>query len=373
VIKLSACMMAKNEADNIERCLRSLVGVVDEIILVDTGSTDETMEIAKKYGAKIYEHPWSNNFSIHRNQSIGYATGDWILIIDCDEELDGKILEIKRVIEALKDKFNAIAIPVHDYESGRVKMQFNSARLFKRDKVHYENSVHNQPKYGNTNAALFKDIVIKHYGYDLSAEKMALKRKRTIGLLEERLAKDAEDYPCHFYLSQIYGCTGEVKKVKECAMKYLEYSDKPDFNTSIYYTLLQCLQITGGYNKTYYDLLLEAKKRLPDCIDICFAALRYYEKNSFVDELIEESKLYIDLYRKNEANPALNAGRFIYAMKPEHLGLAVFHLATLHLQKGVEYLRIFKNISQQIGSAFEDNSRNDLEVALSQMGLKGLL
>ncbi|MEJ2052223.1 MAG: glycosyltransferase family 2 protein, partial [Calditrichota bacterium] len=78
---ISACMMVKNEEEMLPNCLESIKDVVDELIVVDTGSTDKTIEIAESYGAKIYHHPWENDFSKHRNQSISYATGDWFLII----------------------------------------------------------------------------------------------------------------------------------------------------------------------------------------------------------------------------------------------------------------------------------------------------
>ena len=84
-VTISACMIVKNAEELLPQCLESVKDVVDEIIVVDTGSTDKSIEIAESYGAKMYHHPWENDFSKHRNQSIGYATGDWILWIDADE------------------------------------------------------------------------------------------------------------------------------------------------------------------------------------------------------------------------------------------------------------------------------------------------
>src|SRR4051794_40673333 len=83
--KLSLCMIVKNESKHLANCLESVEGVVDEIIIVDTGSTDDTVEIAKSYGAKVYHYEWNDNFSDARNESIKYATGDWILVLDADE------------------------------------------------------------------------------------------------------------------------------------------------------------------------------------------------------------------------------------------------------------------------------------------------
>ena len=80
-------MIVKNEADNLPRCLNSVANIVDEIIIVDTGSTDKTVEIAERYNARVYHHPWENSFSKARNYSLKYATCDWILYLDADEEL----------------------------------------------------------------------------------------------------------------------------------------------------------------------------------------------------------------------------------------------------------------------------------------------
>ncbi|RKX21112.1 MAG: glycosyltransferase, partial [Candidatus Zixiibacteriota bacterium] len=89
---ISACMIVKNEEELLPGCLDSIRDLVDEIIIVDTGSDDKTMEIARSYGAKIFEQPWEGNFSKHRNYSMEQATSDWILIIDADEKLDNSNL-----------------------------------------------------------------------------------------------------------------------------------------------------------------------------------------------------------------------------------------------------------------------------------------
>lgn len=88
---LSICMMVKNEERNLKRCLDGLKPLMrnleSELIIVDTGSTDHTVDIAKTYTERVYLHPWNNHFSEMRNITISYATGEWILVIDADEEL----------------------------------------------------------------------------------------------------------------------------------------------------------------------------------------------------------------------------------------------------------------------------------------------
>ncbi len=84
---LSLCMIVKDEEANLERCLQSVQGLVDEIIIVDTGSTDKTKEIAQQFTEKILDFSWNNDFAAARNESLRHATGDWILMLDADELL----------------------------------------------------------------------------------------------------------------------------------------------------------------------------------------------------------------------------------------------------------------------------------------------
>ncbi|MBI2655567.1 glycosyltransferase [Candidatus Woesearchaeota archaeon] len=98
---ISLCMITKNEEKYLEQCLNSVKGLADEIIIVDTGSTDKTKEIAKKFNAKIYDFKWVDNFSAARNESLKHATKDWILVLDADEMIEEKdISKIKELAES---------------------------------------------------------------------------------------------------------------------------------------------------------------------------------------------------------------------------------------------------------------------------------
>ena len=90
MITISLCMIVKNEAGTLERCLSSVADLVDEIIIVDTGSTDDTKAIAKRYTAKVYDFPWVDDFSMARNFAFEKATCDYIYSADADEVLDEK-------------------------------------------------------------------------------------------------------------------------------------------------------------------------------------------------------------------------------------------------------------------------------------------
>src|SRR5205823_5094968 len=85
---VSLCMIVKNEEENLAACLQSVQGLVKEMIIVDTGSTDRTKEIAASFGAKVYDFTWIDNFAAARNESLRHATGRWIFWLDADERLD---------------------------------------------------------------------------------------------------------------------------------------------------------------------------------------------------------------------------------------------------------------------------------------------
>ena len=95
---ISLCMITKNEEKYLEQCLNSVKDFVDEVVIVDTGSIDKTKEIAKKFNAKIYDFKWVDDFSAARNESLKYATKDWILVLDADEVLEQKDMQNMRSI-----------------------------------------------------------------------------------------------------------------------------------------------------------------------------------------------------------------------------------------------------------------------------------
>jgi O-antigen biosynthesis protein len=115
---LSLCMIVKNEENHLVRCLRSVRDVVDEIIIVDTGSTDKTIDIAKVFGAKLFDFPWTGDFSAARNHSLAQATSDWILVLDGDEAISARDLdELKALIHKRSPSPVAYHVATRNYVS----------------------------------------------------------------------------------------------------------------------------------------------------------------------------------------------------------------------------------------------------------------
>ena len=164
-MNLSLCMIVKNEEKTIGRCLAGVAEAVDEIIIVDTGSTDKTKEIAGKYTDKIYDFAWNDDFSAARNFSFSKATGDFILWLDADdvltfEELE-KFIDFKKTLSE-KDDVVLMRYECAFDEDGNAVFFFYRERIFRRAKDFlWKGRVHEAVEYsGNVR---YSDIAIKHF------------------------------------------------------------------------------------------------------------------------------------------------------------------------------------------------------------------
>ena len=143
-MKISTCLIVKNESENIGRCLDSIKNISDEIIVVDTGSTDDTVEIAKSFGARVYFYGWDNNFSNARNHALDKATGDWIIFLDADEYFGPNTQkQLRTVLERISNNKTVDAVLCKiiniDVQSGRVLSENPTIRIFRgKSGIRYE-------------------------------------------------------------------------------------------------------------------------------------------------------------------------------------------------------------------------------------------
>ncbi len=202
---ISLCMIVKNEEKMLPQCLESVSDLVDEIVVVDTGSEDRTVEIARQFGARVFHHPWQDDFSLHRNQSLGYATCDWILIMDADEVLVKNDHDKLRQATRIPD-MNVISLSVHNQHlrTGDFTSFLPSVRLWRRKlNAHYEGIVHNELRLPVSEPVLRADIRLIHYGYGLDWEMMTKKIARSKTLLLKQLADNPDNAFANFNYSQI--------------------------------------------------------------------------------------------------------------------------------------------------------------------------
>jgi glycosyltransferase involved in cell wall biosynthesis len=279
-MKLSACMIVRDEERLLGQCLGSIREYVDEIIVVDTGSTDRTIAIAKAYGADVYEHPWQKDFSLHRNQSIAYATGDWFLIIDADEKLAvtayTPIEDLKKRFEKLPDDVCALLFTVLCQDRfGRTKNVAQGLRFFRNGVgVKYKGYVHNYAVLPPNMVAVPTDFEIVHYGYDLPPDVMAGKFKRSSELLYKKIKETPDDPKPYFYLSNLLACHSKWEEAVEAGNKCLELLSEEDMANdrgpfvALYHTIgmLYFLRLND------YDSALEVIRRgielYPESLDL---------------------------------------------------------------------------------------------------------
>ena len=230
---VSACMIVKNEEELLPGCLDSIRDWVDEIIIVDTGSNDNTVKIAESYGAKIFHQQWEGDFSRHRNFSIDQAQSDWIFIIDADERMHTE--DIPMLKSLLNDKNNnLLSINVFNVYGANEEVTtfLPSVRFFRTEKkLRYEGIVHNRLNYKADEEIVRANIKLKHLGYGLDPEKMKAKFLRTKELLEQQLKDEPNNAFALFNYAQILKAEGDtypiknIPKIIESAQKAVDLTD----------------------------------------------------------------------------------------------------------------------------------------------------
>jgi len=264
---VSFCMIVKNEEKNLVKCLRSIRDIVDEIIIVDTGSTDKTKDIAQVFGSKVFDFPWTGDFSDARNHSLNQATGDWIFVLDADEVISSRDFdELKRLIRKKSSSPVAYSIVTRNYvhnvsligwapNSGQYPAEEAAAgwfpttkvRLFPRRRdIFFSNPVHELLEHSLKRAKIpvFPcKVIVHHYG-KLDKEREAQKGEEYYLLGKKKYESDPAN------LKYVY----ELAKQAQVLGKYGEAE-------GLWLELLSLME-SGPYKKMakglYYDLKYEA-------------------------------------------------------------------------------------------------------------------
>jgi tetratricopeptide (TPR) repeat protein len=220
---LSLCMIARSEARFLERCLENVPGNVDEIVVVDTGSEDDTREVAKQAGALVADFEWCDDFGEARNCSLDIATGDWIIVLDCDEILsEGDWRRIREITQSGRADAYRLTTRNYSRKSDRLGWAQNAGqyrneeadypgwfpttkiRLFRNDpNVRFSGALHELVE-GEVERAGWRtddcDVPVHHYGY-VEKEREA---STYASLAEQKVEKNPEDANAHYELALAY-------------------------------------------------------------------------------------------------------------------------------------------------------------------------
>jgi len=273
-------MIVKNEEKNIERALDWAKNIAFEQIVVDTGSTDRTVELAEKMGAKVYHFEWIDDFAAAKNFAMDKAKGDWIAILDADEYMSHK--DAKELMSILKKIQNdpvasrecdAVTCTFVDLDdNGNVISVISHQRIFQnRPDLRFVGRIHEVIKLKN-NHFQAPNIRIIHTGYTRASYTDANKSTRNVDLLRSELERDPENPDIMLYLADSIKTTGTAEAIAEAETLFHKalQSDKPSnvFIKQLAYNHLipRCIEDETKHDEAM-RLCNEAVENLPDYID----------------------------------------------------------------------------------------------------------
>lgn len=243
---ISLCMIVKNEENHLARCLESVRHTVDEIIIVDTGSTDRTVEIAERFGACISHFDWIGDFSAARNAAIEQATSDYVLVLDADEYFEERV-DLKQEITTQMDYY---LVRFRNLLDG-VVLYHHAIRLFKNHRgFKYFGRIHehlNVEEFADVNSEMIKPI-LTHVGYTQSMYNEKEKHQRNLTLLLQEVAENPTGY--NFYnLGKQYKANNEYAKALEAYQKAFQDSKNRIFIVALLVDLVDCLRYLKRYEE----------------------------------------------------------------------------------------------------------------------------
>lgn len=296
-ISLSACLIVKDEERHLEACVRSLQGVCDEIVVVDTGSSDSTVTIAERLGCKVGHTAWTNDFSAARNVALDLANGDWALWIDADERLDRN--SYSTILSGLvRPQFGGFTIPIINYlndDESQDLVQHRPCRLFRLlPEIRFEGKIHEQitPSIHELGLPIahLDGALIHHYGYRSSEMDAKNKGERNISLILSELEKNPEDGFHWFNLGNSYFNENEWEKCAEACEKAASFLEPGIYHGQFCYQL--------------WAFSLHFLGRFEEAVAVCDRA----DSVGFGGQLIEYARAYC-YYSLGKYDDALQAIR----------------------------------------------------------------
>lgn len=331
--ELSVCLIARDEAPRIADCLRSVAPIADELIVVDTGSLDRTREIARAYGAQVFNVPWMDSFAAARNASLDRATGKWVFWLDADDVLPPECGPgLRRLIAGCPQRDTAyqvqVRIPAGPDEFGSSLV--DHVKLFpNRADLRFEFRIHEQILPAIRRAGLqvaFSNLYVSHQNYDRSDEGQARKRARDFRLLELDLA----DHPDHPFVLFNLGMThlhaaGDYELAEHYLRRSLYHSDPGDSIVRKTYALLTTSLIRRELWRAALTINEQGRAHYPEDAELLFQAGQLYQQlgdwdaaRTMLDRLVEGSEGVH--YRSTDAGLRTYRGRHELALLHERIG-----------------------------------------------------
>ncbi|MCA9538796.1 MAG: tetratricopeptide repeat protein [Myxococcales bacterium] len=277
---LSLCLIVKDEEAFLADCLRSAAGLVDEIVLIDTGSRDATVAIAEAHGARVGHFAWTGSFADARNASLDAATGDFVLVLDADERLAP---ETPAILRALIDAEPADAPPtvylpliVNVDAEGRPLGADHMPRLWRhRPELRYRGRVHERigPDVPGLRQVFDDRLRIVHLGYDPELAAARGKRARNRALLHAELAERPGDPLLVYYLAKEHYAAGEDEAALAGFRQVIEEGSAANLALGAAVFVAECLRSLGRPDEAL-AFAAAAAERTPDYGELWYVAAR---------------------------------------------------------------------------------------------------
>ncbi|MCL6456586.1 MAG: tetratricopeptide repeat protein [Gorillibacterium sp.] len=350
--RISLCMIVKNEEDVIAHCLRSTRTAADEWIVVDTGSTDRTVEIAQNEGATVYSREWLNDFAASRNESIELATGEWILVLDADETLEEGQGEMLRQLVADAADADGFFVRIMNY-IGTDSKQANSSvsaslRLFRNKPAYrYAGRIHEQIVQPILTAhpqarLIYSSLQLNHGGYLPEVVQKKNKVQRNLELLHKELENTDNESFHRYNLGIEYMRMGDFEHGLEQLRSSKAAADwtLTSFGHVVIIREAHCLQVLERWEEAI-QLCEMAVQRLTDFPDLFFVL----------------GRIYYHLHNWSAARNAFRQALAIGEAPPQYTSIsgAGTYGACFHLGKTCEQLRDYDGAVQHYANALKLN------------------
>lgn len=356
-MKLSIGMIVKNEDKNLKRCLTSLKpllkAVESELIIVDTGSTDNTVNIAREFTDKIYFHPWENDYAKMRNFTVNYAQGEWFFFVDADEEL----VEYRGIVDFLttnkSTQFNGAFIKIHNLFQADNENQYSISsvlRLFRKTKnFQFQGVIHEEPLFNPP--VTFLESLLVHYGYVNNDQELKTRKLELyVPILLAALENDPENLNYLYYLAQTFAAySQDPKDALQPAVKAYEIIKRKKLKTADYphiYNTLSRLYLFKGNLVQAEEIAAEGLRNKEWAIDLWFnlaKAQAMLQKNKEAVQSYQKYFYYVEHYDEYAENDNKIISSSITRKEEAHLDLSVLYKESNNLILSVEELKKVKS------------------------------
>ncbi|MCK6206016.1 glycosyltransferase [Bacillus infantis] len=310
---ISLCMIVKNESKVLRRCLESVVGIIDEIIIIDTGSSDGTQELAMEYTDKVYEIKWNENFSEARNYAASKASGEWILVLDADEYIyKDHLIEAISYLKNSSELLDIYAVNIMNFvgDNGENVIQHKHVRFYRNNKkIEFFRSVHEQLKYIDDRTEMrigvLPSLIIFHTGYLRNTVNEKNKNIRNRTLIKQELKQTNTGFDLYNLANELRS-TGEneeaLKIYIKAYQKKIKFTDEWVARCSI--SIVQCLIALERFTEALY-VVKDATKIYVNSPDFVYLeGLIYFYKNNYNEA---KKNFHYILLNANQLNNVINS------------------------------------------------------------------